>query len=365
MDKQEAIRKLKEENHRVDAGQKFRVRRMQPEDAWGVARCFFAEFGERYPFDVIYIPERLVEENRSGSLYSVVARTGKGDIIGYGALTRSSAHSPRVYEAVQGVILPEYRSTFAAWSLQDYIMNELPPGQEIDAIFQEAVTNHVITQRMALMQDFKETGIEVGLMPAGAYRNEQFPDDRVSTVLSFKCVRDEQRTVYVPGEYAQALDYILSGLDISRYVIVSDSKAPSGVSTEFRTQFFGHVRVARFNIFRVGEDFPDVLAKLEHRAQDEASQVVEVFINLGEAGSGRAISILRERGYFFGAFLPRWFDTDGMLMEKPVALPHFDSMILHSQRARSILDLIRRDIRENPACRVLLESVPGILGNSI
>lgn len=365
MDKQEAIRKLKSEPYKAKPDQKFEILRMEPQDAWGVVRCFFAQFGEYYPFDVYYVPERLIEENRCGNLHSVVARAENGDIIGYGALHRSSAHSSRVYEIGQAVILPEYRSTFAAWSLQDFILYELAPGEDIDAIFQEAVTNHVITQRMALIADFSETGIEVGLMPVGTYRNERFPDDRVSTVLSFKCVRDEQRAVYVPGEYAQALDYILSGLDISRHVIASDSKAPAGITTELQTQFFDFAQVARLNVYRIGEDFPGVLAARERQAQDNAFQVVQVYVNLGDAWAGWAISVLREKGYFFGGFLPRWFDSDGMLMQKLVSLPNFDSIVLYFERAQSFLDFIRRDVGENPACRALLESVPGILGNSI
>lgn len=362
MDRQEAIRKLKSEPYKAKPDQKFEVLRMEPQDAWGVVRCFFAEFGDRYPCDVRYIPGRLIEENRCGNLHSVVARAENGDIIGHGALYRSSAHSSRVYELGQAVILPEYRSTFAVYCIQEYILDELAPSEDIDAIFQEAVTNHVITQRMALMADFSEAGIEVGSIPAGAFRNEQYPDDRVSAVLSFKCMRDEQRAVYVPGEYAQALDYVLSGLDISRQVIVSDSKAPSGIATELQTQFFDLARVGRLNVYRIGDDFPDVLAARERQAQDNAFQVVQVYVNLGEAWSGWAISVLRDKGYFFGGFLPRWFGTDGMFMQKLVSLPNFDSIMLYSERAKNILDFIRRDIGENPACRALLESSPGALG---
>ena len=123
MDKEEAIRRLKEEGYRVKPGQSFEVRRMQPEDAWGVARCFFAVYGEHYPFDVYYIPERLIEENRRKNVYSVVARADNGDIIGCGALYRSSAYSSGVYEMGQFIILPEYRSTFAAFKIFEYILD--------------------------------------------------------------------------------------------------------------------------------------------------------------------------------------------------------------------------------------------------
>lgn len=346
MNKEEAIRRLKEEDYKVKPGQSFEVGRMLPEDAWGVARCFFAVYGEHYPFDVNYIPEKLIEANRVGDVHSVVARTENGDIIAYGALFRSSAPSPKVYEDGQATVIPEYRSTFAVLCIQDYILNDLVPCEDIDQIFGESVCNHIITQRMLVIEDFIETGMEIGLLPAEAYRNPEFPNDRISTVLSFRRVRDEMRTVYVPPEYAQVLDYILSGLDISRKVVASEKEIPSAMamSTELETRFFDFAKVARFSAHRVGKDFPEVLATAEKEAQSQGIQVVQVYVNLGEAWSGRATSVLREKSYFFGGFLPRWFDTDGMLMQKLVALPNFDSIKLFSQRSKDILEVIRREI---------------------
>ncbi len=344
MNKQEAIRKLEGENYGVRPGQAFNVRRMEPEDAWGVARCFFTVYGENYPHDQYYIPERLIEENRIGNVHSVVARAENGDIIGHAALYRSSAHSPRVYEYGQAIVLPEYRATFAVWWLQDYILNVLVPGEDIDQVFGESVSNHVITQKLSLAGGFRETGIEIGLMPAEAYENPGFPNERISTVLVFKSVRDEMLSIHIPVEYAGIFDFILPGLDVSRKVIVSESGIPSGTSTELQTRFFDFAGVARFSACRTGEDFAEVLTMAEREAENRGIQVVQVYLNLGEAWSGRAISGLRQKGYFFGGFLPRWFDTDGMLMQKLVALPNFDSIKLFSRRAKDLLDLIRRDI---------------------
>jgi len=343
MTKQEAVDKLKAESYRIEPGQTFQAGRLEPRDAWGVARCFFAQFGENYPFEVTYIPDRLLEENLRGNLRSVVARTPAGDIIGYAALYRSSAWSPRVYESGQMVIHPEYRSTFAAWSLQE-LLEEVACGEGIDAIFGEAVTNHVITQRMTLMQGFKETGIEVGLLPPESYRNEQAPGDRGTVLLTFRCMRDEPRTVYLPERYADPLNYILSGCDLSRQVVPSSSKPPSGGTTDLRTQIFDFAQVARFNVASSGGDFEKVFDAAESQARQKGAQVLQAFINLAEPWSGAIAGALRRRGYFLGGFLPRWFDTDGLLMQKPASLPRFDSLQFYSQRARAILDFIRRDI---------------------
>jgi phenylalanine ammonia-lyase len=357
MNKDEAIRKLKEEAYKPKPDQEFEVRRMQPEDAWGVARCFFAVYGENYPFDIYYIPERLIEENRRKNVYNVVARAENGDIIGCAALYRSSAYSPGVYEMGQFITLPEYRSTFAAFKIFEYILDDLVPREDIDELFGEAVCHHVVSQKLSALFKFRETALEIGLMPAEAYQNNEFPNDRVSTLLLFKDVKEKAYETYVPKQYGEAMEYIFSGLGPSgekRAIFPSEARIPAGSSTRLLTQFFDFAQVGRFNIHSIGEDLPEALRAAEGQARSRKAQVIQAFVNLGEPWSGEAATLLRQKGYFFGGLLPRWFGTDGMLMQKPTALPNLDSIQLYSERAHRVLELIRKDLESNPACAPLL-----------
>lgn len=353
MNKAEAIERLKAEALAVEPDRKFQVRRMEPEDAWGVARCFYAVYGEHYPFDTYYIPDKLIEENRKGNVISAVARTEGGDIIGCMALYRSSAYFSGVYEYGQGIVLPEYRSSFAVLCLQDYLMDLADSLPDIHEVFGEAVCNHVLSQRMMPLVGFRETGLELGLLPAEAFKDLEFPADRVSTLLGFKAVKDRAHDVHVPEDYRRELELTMSGLDISRTLKESRGGPPRGSSTELVPQFIDYAHVVRLNLHRIGEDFQSVHANLERQAQTREAQVIQVFINLGDPRSGWASAILRQRGYFFGGFLPRWFDTDGLLMQRLAVLPDYRSIKLHSSRARKILDIIRDDIERNPACRYL------------
>lgn len=352
MNKEEAIQRLQEEAHQVEPGQEYTVRLMQAEDAWGVAQCFFSVYGAHYPFELYYIPERLLEENRRKNVYSVVARAKNGDIIGYGALYRSSAYYSRVYEIGQYIIVPEYRNSYAAFKIQKYIMDQVVPEADIDEFFGESVCHHVITQKFGAYSKAIETAIEIGLMPWESYKIEDFPHERISALLQFKSIQDKDHDVYVPTEYAEALEYIVSGLDIKRNFHPSDANIPTGSTTRISTQFFDFAQVARFNAQAIGEDFPETLNTAINQTQSRGIQVTQFFINLAEPWSGRAITLLRQQGFFLGGFLPRWFDTDGLLMQKIVTPPNFDAIKLYSERAHQILDFIRRDLEENVACLI-------------
>ena len=71
--------------------------------------------------------------------------------------------------------------------------------------------------------------------------------------------------------------------------------------------------------------------------------VSQASLNMNDACVGEAVDILRERGYFFGGPLPRWFDTDGLLMQKLDCPPDFEGIVLGSDFAKELLAFIRED----------------------
>ena len=338
-----------EEAHQVRPGQDFQVARMEPGDAWGAARCFYQVYGEHYPFDTYYVPEKLIEANRVGDMISVVARTGSGDIIGFGSLFRNFAHNPRLYETGQAAVIPEYRATLAVLCIQDYIFDTIAATVDIDAIFGEPVCNHLVMQKISSITGFKDTGIELGLMPGETYNKGDASTGRVSTVLSFKILRDRPCRVYLPAEYEAVLRPLISRLPLTRDVEISAAPVPAGAVSRMETRYFDHSQVVRLSLSALGEDFGKRMAEEEERAWTRGVAVFQVFVSLAEPWCGRAVSCLREKGFFFGGFLPRWFGSDGLLMQKLSVLPEFDSVNLLSEDSRKLFEFIKDDIRNRTA----------------
>ena len=114
MDRTEALRQLRETPWTApDGSEKYTIGCFEPADAAGIARLFYVIYGEGYPIDTYYIPERLIEENERGNTRSVVARTASGDVVAHGAFYRSSPPNPNLYEYGLGMKLPAYRSSMA------------------------------------------------------------------------------------------------------------------------------------------------------------------------------------------------------------------------------------------------------------
>jgi hypothetical protein len=204
-------------------------------------------------------------------------------------------------------------------------------------------------QQIASISGFTDTGIELGLMPGETYHKGDPSSGRISTVLSFKVLHDRPCEVYLPVAYEAPLRSIVSKMPLSRNVSVSSAPIPQGAVSTMVTRYFDEPRVLRISLCALGEDFEERLAEEENREREVALR--QVFVNLGEPWSGKAVASLRNRGFYFGGFLPLWFETDGLLMQKLSSLPDFNSVKLLMEDTRKLFDFIQDDIRGGPAHR--------------
>jgi hypothetical protein len=342
--KDEALYRLREEAYRVEPDQDFTVRRFEPGDAWGVIRCFFEVYGDGYPFDTYYVPQKLIAAHEQSDMRSAVAVTARGDIVGFGSLLRHVAANPRLCETGQASVIPDYRATMAILCIQECLYALAGADAPVDAIFGEAVSNHQVMQRISLLFGFSETGIELGLMPGTAYGRGSAPEERVSTVLTFKILGDTPCDLYLPPVYEAVLADLLPDLPLTRSVHVSTADLPGDAVSDFDVRLFEAVGVLRVMARSAGHDFGDRLARELTLAASKGVLVFQVMVNLGEPWSGRVVDRLREQGFFFGGLLPQWFGTDGLLMQKLAFKPDCGALTLQSPRSHELLAYIRQDM---------------------
>lgn len=344
MDRNEALRRLRETPWKSpDGSEECTVGCFEPADAEGIARLFYAVYGEGYPVDTYYIPERLIEENARGAVRSAVARTASGDVVTHVAFYRSSSPNPRLYEYGLGLTLPPYRSSLVFSRACQTVMKRLGTD-DIDGIYGESVCNHVITQKLSLQAKMVETALEPALMPADAYTTEQSAKGRVACVMFFRVARDERRVVFVPPPYRGEIEFMMSGLGLDRELRVAEGALPD-VKSAIDVERFAAAGVARCTLTRAGQDLATRVAELERELAQREYALVQFFVDLGQASCGAAVDALRRQGYSLGGLLPTWFGDDGLLLQKHFVAPDFANILLHSARAKALLEIVERDWR--------------------
>lgn len=330
----------------IEHDQTWEVDLFGPEDAEGVARLFLQVYGEGYPIKTFIEPSRLIEENASQRTISSVARTPKGDIVGHNAIFNSAPFTG-LYESGAGVVHPLYRGGAGIFAQMTAHGLDLGKNRfKIAGLFGESVCNHVFSQRMCAKLGAVNMAVEVDLMPAEAYSREQSARGRVSSLLDFIYIHPKPQTVFIPRIYGEPLEFIYSGLPDERFRQQSTAEIPADVKTALETRVFDFAQVARMTVKQAGSDFDRALTNLEQDLQARRVVVVQIWLNLAWPWVGEVVDLLRARGYFLGGVLPRWFDTDGLLMQKTGTRPCWEEMQIYYERAQKIAAFVRADWEE-------------------
>jgi len=322
----------------------FTVGLFTPADAQGVGDLFRAVYGEQYPVKLYYHPAQLVDAFKKGDVLPFVAKKDDGSVIGCVAMFRTAPFE-RLYESGSGIVLPQYRGHHVISQLMAASLNmDDLQALNLAGVWGEAVANHVFMQKIVPRLGYREVALEVDLMPAEAYEQEKSAAGRVGSVVVFRTVASRPHTVYLPGCYDEELRFLYQGMDDDRTLAPAHDQTDSCAGSRLKATVFEYAQVGRIAIESIGTDLSQALrAREEELQRRHPIQVFQAWVNLSCPWSALAVEALRDRGYFLGGLLPRWFDDDGLLMQKILVPPSWDGLTLYSERAKSIYRLVRAD----------------------
>jgi len=331
------------ENYYIEPGQQWEIDLFRPEDAEGVRQLFLSVYGEGYPVRTYLTPSLLIAENAAGATISSVARTARGEIVGHNAIFTSAPYKG-IYESGAGLVHKDYRGGKGIFD--GVIAHGINVGAakfNVEAVFFEAVCNHIFAQKSTQKAGGIIHAVEVDLMPASAYTKEKSAPGRVASLLGFLTIRPGPHRVYIPAVYEEETRYIYAGLDDDRDIAVSVGDVEKDAVTVMDVRYFDFAQVSRTAVSRTGADFEEGFLARERELLDQGAMVLQVSLNLSEPWVEMPVEFLRKIGYFFCGILPRWLDSDALLMTKIIHRPYWEDIQLHTDRAKRILEDVRTD----------------------
>jgi hypothetical protein len=329
----------------IPPGQPVEVDLLRPEDAPGVAALFRAVYGEGYPQRDYLEPERLAAANAEARIVSSVARTPRGDIVAHNALFRSAPH-PATFESGAGVVLPSYRQGSLFTKVVVHGLEHGAPAAGAEMVFGEPVCNHVYSQKLVVSLDYSETALEVDLMPAAAYQAEHSAQGRVSALLAFNPPVPRRMAAHLPEVYRAELEEIYGWYrHEERDLLPATEAPPADEPARVEARHFASAGVSRLTAWSLGPGFPAAWRAAEEEAAGQGSEVVQAWLPLDRPWVGAAVEELRGRGYFFGGVLPRWMDSDALLLQWVATEPDWEAIQLAFDQGRRLREMARADRR--------------------
>lgn len=321
----------------------YRIRLMQEADAPAVIALYRAVYGDHFPIKEMYDPQFIVQQQEAGLMYRVLAEEAGGKVVAHHAMFRLAENYRGLYEGGQGMVSREYRGKGFSNVLQDYIGRELATAVGVEEFWGESVTNHVMMQKAALYVGVKESGIELEVMPAESYLAEKSAPGRVGAVVCSMVIKEKPHSVFLPAPYADWLKKIYVNGKRQRTFEASTQPLPKGGQTRYVDTCIPSASLLRLSVFEAGTDAEAVIAGLMKKHAAAGTVVLQALLPLDKPWSGALTEILNRQGFFFAALVCRWFDSDGLMLQKLVRPTDYDQMKIHTDFAREMLAFIIQD----------------------
>lgn len=327
-------------------GDAMQIVAVDESNAHHVGAVFRSVYGENFPVKNVYQPEMLCKEIGAGRLTAALAFAQGGRAAGYISAFKSAPNF-RLWEAGNLVVDPEFASTDVTTPLSEYYLSSsmnLTAGS--DGLFSEAVCCHYFTQVGAIKSGLFDCALELDQLSGDSFKDgksNKAETTRVSCVLNFKEFTDPTETEYLPARYAEMLRTLAAPLR-PRTFLTGGTAPPSAGMTVREDSYFDFAQTWKIAIRKIGADWAAVIAEI--LAEAHRRRVISLQITLDTACPpiDAAVELLRDQGFFFGGLMPRWFGTDGVLLQKLFGdEPEFEKIKLYSPTARKLLKFIRAE----------------------
>ncbi|MDQ3815767.1 MAG: ATP-binding protein [Armatimonadota bacterium] len=323
--------------------QEYTIRRLQPDDAVGVARIIYRTYGYTYLHEDCYHPERLARLNETGELVSIVAVDASGEVVGHYALERPGM--TKVAERGMAVVSPAHRGRDLMQRMRVCLEEEARRVGLIGS-YSQAVTHHTYSQRVN-----EEFGSHVcGIILAGSprtlvfkqWKSEELPQ-RISWVIYYDYVTPPApAVVYAPAHHREILQRIYAGVGAS----VEFAEPPAGDNApdeygEISVSYDPGMDSGMIRVKKVGAD-SDVEVRRARRDLCEVAGAEAVYLHLplSQPGTPELCRAVEEEGFFFSGLGPQFAADGDVLVLQFLNVEPFDTGLvkLASPFAQELLE---------------------------
>jgi anti-sigma regulatory factor (Ser/Thr protein kinase) len=294
------------------------VRAGTADDAEAIAQLLYENYHLSYVHGDFYRPRYLMAELSSGRLASTVA-VHEGRVIGHHAVMPL----PGIPSAETGaaVVNSSYRGLGIFGRMFEHTL-DAALERELAAVFGDAVTIHPFSQRAELAHGYRETALQLGMVPAQTTMRGlggEGPKRRTATLRSYRPLEPGARPAALPASYRELLEsaYENLGLSVEPRVEPAPVEGEAVTATVDGPRALGFLRLQRWDGRAADE--------LERAVRHLLSQHVDVIygdVDLVAVGDVEAaVAELNGLGFF----------AAGLVLQGPDGHDHLRLQLLDSE----------------------------------
>jgi len=154
----------------------------------------------------------------------------------------------------------------------------------------------------------------------------------------YKIFRDGPQTLYLPERYTPFVEDCTACLGVER--VFDSGLRPGGGPSALAAEPVPIAGLLRLRVRRCGADFTRLIDEFSTEAPD---RILQVQLDLADPAVPWATELLRQRGFFLGAYLPLWYGTDALILQRLPWKPEPAAVVLIPGAARRVLKQLLAD----------------------
>ncbi len=282
------------------------IRPMEASEALEVSKAVYKAYGNTYAFEHVYYPERIIELNKSGEMFSIVAVTPQNEIAGHLALSRHG--QALTGELGRAVVKPEFRSVGIFTRLTEFAVNKAR-AEGLLGVLGEAVTNHTYSQQVGLGVGLRDCGLFVGYLPQteSFRRITEELTQRESLLIHFMYLRKPQPfIIYPPSNHKEMIVSLFHHLEGSPDCMHIDdlNLSEPGENGVVSVTTAGPSGTARIRVERFGSN---ILQEVKSRLRElcvKRFEIIHLYLDLSNPQTAHYTEQFENLGFFFAGILP-------------------------------------------------------------
>jgi GNAT superfamily N-acetyltransferase len=294
------------------------VKAATPDDAESIAQLLYENYHLSYVHGDFYRPRYLMAALASGELLSTIA-VHEGRVVGHHALMLL----PGIPSAETGaaVVHSAYRGLGVFGRLFEHTL-EAATDRGLASVFGDAVTIHPFSQRAELSHGYRETALQLGMVPARTTMRGfggEGPTRRTATLRSYRPFDERPRQAAMPDLYRELLESVYAnvGLSIEPRTEPAPFAGEAATANVDESRSLGFLRLQRWD----GEASSALKGAVRHLLSRHVDVVYADIDLVAVADVNTATAELNELGFF----------AAGLVLHGPDGHDHLRLQLLDSE----------------------------------
>ena len=302
----------------VEAPDAIEVRTATPQDGEAIAQLLYENYHLSYVHADFYRPRYLMAALASGELLSTIA-VHEGRVIGHHALM-PLAGVPSA-ETGAAVVHSAYRGLGVFGRLFEHTL-DAATERGLASVFGDAVTIHPFSQRAERSHGYRETALQLGMIPARTTMRGfggEGPTRRTATLRSYRPFDERPRQAAMPAPYRELLESVYAnvGLSIEPRTEPAPFAGEAATANVDESRSLGFLRVRRWD----GEASSALKGAVHHLLSRHVDVVYADIDLMAVAEVNTATAELNELGFF----------AAGLVLHGPDGHDHLRLQLLDSE----------------------------------